>query len=244
MADVTITEARSAVQGTGRAYLIIVGVTGALAVAANLWIPATRPYLAHEGGIVENLSAVFYLFGFLVGAWACRDALRDPSARRYLAIPVLSALSFFDEIGDGIFADPPPHVYGVKVTGLHEFAHVAVKLWRDAPGSLQVASLLGIAVLGAAFAWRFGPRLLALVRSEQAYRFVVLWFSVAAVALVLDADKGDVLTFYEEWLEMNAALALLFAAAVIPTRGVAPTGLRLAFWICVALASAAGLVFA
>jgi hypothetical protein len=53
-----------------------------------------------------------------------------------------------------------------------------------------------------------------------------------------------VLTFYEEWLEMNAALALLFAAAVIPTRGATPTGLRLAFWICVILASAAGLVFA
>lgn len=244
MADLSETRVRSPAIGPTRAYLIIVGVTGALVVSANLWIPATRPYLAHEGGIVENLSAVFYLFGFLVGAWACRDALRGPSMRRYLAVPVLSALSFFDEIGDGIFSDPPPHVYGVKVTSLHEFAHVAVKLWRDASGSLQVASLLGIAVLGAAFAWRFGPRLLVLVRSERAYRFVVVWFSVAAVALVLDADKGDALTFYEEWLEMNAALALLFAAAVIPARDAAPTGLRVAFWICVALASAAGLVFA
>ena len=244
MADAAVTGRASASGRPARAYLAIVAATGAVAVAANLWLPATRPYLAHEGGIVENLSAVFYLFGFLAGASACRGGLRDPVARRYLAIPVLSAVSFFDEIGDGIFADPPPQVYGLKVTSLHEFAHVAVKLWRDAPGSLQLASLIGIAVLGLAFAWRFGPQLLALFRSERAYRFVVVWFSVAAVALVLDADKGDALTFYEEWLEMNAALALLFAAGVIPTRGAVPTGLRLAFWICVALASAAGLVFA
>jgi hypothetical protein len=221
-----------------------VAVTGAVAVGANLWLPATRPYLAHEGGIVENLSAVFYLFGFLGGIWACRDAPRDQVPRRYLAIPLLSAVSFFDEIGDGIFPDPPPHVYGLKVTSLHEFAHVAVKLWQDAPGSLQAASLIGIAILGLLFAWRFGPQLLALVRGESAYRFVMLWFALGAVALVLDADKGDVLTFYEELLEMNAALALLFAAAMIPTRGAVPAGLRLAFWICLVLASVAGLVFA
>ena len=55
---------------------------------------------------------------------------------------------------------------------------------------------------------------------------------------------GKVTTFYEEWLEMNMAMAMLFATMQIPESGRPPRAFQVAFWICVAIAVGLGPVFA
>jgi len=89
---------------------------------------------------------------------------------------------------------------------------------------------------------------------DVSYRLVGLAAALGAIALVLDRDPGDAITFWEEWLEMNGALALLFAAALVPATlnqkpRVQLVGLarsrrfQLAFGACLATATLCGVLF-
>ena len=236
-----------------RAFLTLVWRAGAVLVALYVGFPELVPSRAHEGGVVENLSAVFFLFAALVGFWRCGRA--DVAVRwGYGAIPVLGLLAFGDEISDGIFAEPLVASHGVRVTSLHDLAHLAFNAWRDLP---EPALRLGLAagVVAAAFvvAYRLRGPLRAFATGlgrEPAWQMVATSVGLAAIALVMDRDPGDTWTFWEEWFELNASVAMFFAAALIPLPG-RPVGwpelphsrpFRIAFWVCLVLATLFGLV--
>jgi hypothetical protein len=179
--------------------------------------PSLRPYIYHEGGIIENWSATFALFAALLGSWACRTSPDPRVARRYAAIPLLAAVLFLDEISDGIWQEAP-RLGGRKAGSLHDFVHIAYDSWRSLESPWLTLALLALAV-AVPIAVHFGPRVRALGRflaGDLSYRLVGVAAALGAVALVLDRDPGDTITFWEEWLEMNGALALLFAAALVP----------------------------
>jgi len=111
-------------------YVTLVGVGGVALFSLQLLSPMLRHYVVREGGILENLSATFHLFAALVGFWACSRA-RPEIRRRYVAIPLLSVLGFYDEISDGIFMEPVLEFRGIKLTAFHEWIHLAYNLWRD-----------------------------------------------------------------------------------------------------------------
>jgi hypothetical protein len=239
-----------------RTYLAIVVPTGAVLVAVHLLAPSLRPYLYHEGGIIENWSATLALFAVVLGAWACWATPDPPVARRYAAIPLLAAVLFADEISDGIWEEAP-RFQGMKAGSLHDFAHIAYDSWRALESLwLMLIPFAVAAAVAVPMALRFGPRLLASGRflaHDLCYRLVGVAVALGAVALVLDRDPGDAITFWEEWLEMNGALALLFAAALIPATlhqepraqlvGLARSrGLQLAFWSCLAVATLCGVL--
>lgn len=200
-------------------YAAIVVPTGAVLVGTHLMAPALRPYLFHEGGIIENWSATLALFAVLLGAWACWTSPDPRVARRYGAIPLLAAVLFADEISDG-FWEEAPRFHGMKAGSLHDFVHIAYDSWRALESLwLMLAPFALAAALAVLIALRFGPRVCALGRflsGDLCYRLVGVAAALGAVALVLDRDPGDTITFWEEWLEMNGALALLFAAALVP----------------------------
>ena len=91
--------------------------------------PSLRPYLYHEGGIIENWSATWALFAVLLGGWACWASVDPRVPRRYAAIPLLAAVLFADEISDGIW-DEAPRLRGMKAGSLHDFVHIAYDSWR------------------------------------------------------------------------------------------------------------------
>ena len=239
-----------------RTYLAIVVPTGAVLVGTHLMAPTLRPYLYHEGGIIENWSATLALFAVLLGAWACWVSADPRVPRRYGAIPLLAAVLFVDEISDGIWEEAP-RLQGMKAGSLHDFVHIAYDSWRALDsGWMQLALFALAAAVAVLIALRFGPHLRALWRflaGDVSYRLVGVAAALGAVALVLDRDPGDAITFWEEWLEMNGALALLFAAALVPTAlhqepraqlvGLARLrGFQLAFWVCLALATLCGVL--
>jgi hypothetical protein len=219
-----------------------------------------QPYLIDEGGILENLTATLALFAVLLGASSCWTAPDPRVARHYGAIPLLAAVLFVDEIGDGIWEiwRDAPYLRGVRVGSLHDFLHLAYEGWRAldsvwlklAPFALAVA----VAVL---IGLRLGARLRTLERflaGDVSYHLVGVAAALGAVALVLDRDPGDAITFWEEWLEMNGALALLFAAALVPATlhqdpraqlaGLARSRrFQLAFFACLAVATLCGVLF-
>jgi hypothetical protein len=234
------------------AYAAIVVPTGAVLVGTHLMAPALRPYLYHEGGIIENWSATLALFATLLGAWACWTSPDPRVARRYGAIPLLTTVLFADEISDGIW-DEAPQLWGMKAGSLHDFVHIAYDSWRALESLWLTLAPLALAVL---IAVRFGPHFRALGRflaGDLSYRLVGVAAALGAVALVLDRDPGDTITFWEEWLEMNGALALFFSAALVPATlhqkpraqlvGLAHSrSFRRAFCACLAVATLCGVL--
>ncbi len=182
-------------------------------------VPSLRPFLYHEGGIIENWSATMALFAFVLGVWACWTSPDPRVTRRYGAIPLLTAVLFLDEISDGIW-DEPPRLGGMKAGSIHDFAHIAYDGWWALDSVwLQLAPFALAAAAAVLVGLRFGPRLLSARRflaGDVSYHLVGVAAALGAVALVLDRDPGDAITFWEEWLEMNGALALLLAAALVP----------------------------
>jgi len=229
-------------------YLTLVGVIGLTLFSLQLLSPMLRHYIVREGGILENLSATFYLFAALAGAWACSRA-RPEIRRRYVAIPILAVLAFYDEISDGIFQEPVLEFRGVKLTAFHEWIHAGYNLWRDLdPPRVKFLALVAVAAIVGALVVRYRARIRAavsLLKRDTSYQLVVIGIAQAAIALVLDRELAtDRLTFYEEWLEMNMAMAMLFASTQIPESGRPPRAFQVAFWICVAIAVGLGPVFA
>lgn len=228
-------------------YVTLVGLGGIALFSLQLLSPMLRHYIVREGGILENLSATFYLFAVLVGAWACSRA-RPEIRRRYVAIPILAGLAFYDEISDGIFPESDFEFRGIQLTAFHEWIHAGYNLWRDlGPLRAKLFVLVAVAAIAGALAVRYRARIRAgvsLLKRDASYQLVVIGIAQAALALVLDRDLTDRLTFYEEWLEMNMAMAMLFATLWIPESGRPPRAIQVAFWICVATAVALGPFFA
>lgn len=229
-------------------YLTLVGVCGITFFSLQLVSPMLRHYVVREGGILENLSATFYLFAALGGAWACSRA-RPEIRRRYVAIPILAVLALYDEISDGIFPESVLEFRGVKLTAFHEWIHAGYNLWRDLdPSEVKLFVVVAVAAIAGALAVRYRARIRAAVsflKRDTAYPLVVIGIAQAAIALVLDRELAtDRLTFYEEWLEMNMAMAMLFATTQIPESGRLPRAFQIVFWICVAIAVGLGPVFA
>ena len=108
----------------------------------------------------------------------------------------------------------------MKAGSLHDFAHIAYDSWCALDSLwLMLAPFALAAVVAVLIALHLGPHIRAMGRflaGDVSYRLVGLAAALGAVALVLDRDPGDTITFWEEWLEMNGALALLFAAALVP----------------------------
>jgi hypothetical protein len=221
-------------------YVTLVGVSGITLFSLQLLSPMLRHYIVREGGILENLSATFYLFAVLAGAWACSRA-RPEIRRRYVPIAILAGLAFYDEISDGIFPEPVLEFRGTNLTAFHEWIQAGYNLWRDLdPPGAQLLVLVAVASIAGALAVRYRVRIRAavsLLKRDTSYQLVVIGIAQAAIALVLDRELlTDRLTFFEEWLEMNMAMAMLFATTRIPESGRPPRAFQVAFWICVAIA--------
>lgn len=238
------------------ALAAIVVPVGTVLVGAHLMAPSLRPHLYHEGGIIENWSATLALFAILLGAWACWTSPDRRVTRRYGAIPLLATVLFVDEISDGIW-DEAPRLWDMKAGSLHDFVHIAYdKWWALENFWLMLAPFALAAAVAILIGLRFGPHLRAAARflaGDISYRLVGVAAALGAVALVLDRDPGDTITFWEEWLEMNGALALLFAAALLPARlqqkpraqlvGLARSRrFQLAFGACLAVATLCGVL--
>ena len=184
------------------------------------WLaPTTRRDLPHENGVVEWATALLFLAATVVGGRRLRGAgWRDP---RWI-IPVLSLLAVLDEVNWVIFplGVTRPTVLGMRVDGLHDAPEFAMMLIRDhAPWwcilvlGVAMASSLWWAVLRAPRWWRF-------VNHWAPWRFFALAAGLGAIAQILDlvTHRSPLAQLFEEILEMDGALAMLFSACLLGPR--------------------------
>jgi hypothetical protein len=209
-------------------FVRFLGIAAALTIMAMtvFWLaaPEIRRTLPKEHGVVEAPTAASFLIAAIVGLVRLRQIRARGGDPRWL-IPVLSLLGMLDEVNWivfplGLFRRPT--IFGHRVDGVHDLVEIAVDWLRhDAPGWALVA--LGIAA--AAALARVAPTLIArwpALKGSPAWRFVALALALAAVAQMFDlfaSQRNLLATLCEEVLELDAALALIFAAWLIPRVG-------------------------
>jgi hypothetical protein len=185
------------------------------------FVPAARPALIAEDRLLEHATAVVFLCGFAAGivrALARRDAPRSD-----LLVAVVSLLGCLDEAGFGArrFQLSLPRLRGIEIDGVHDLFLVAYDVFETRnPAFLALYAASAAAGAGALLVLLCSARLRPL-RSRLAARFArhaaLPFVALAALlllpALVLDLDlvESAGLSFAEELLELNVAIALLFA---------------------------------
>ncbi len=183
------------------------------------FFPFLRHFIAGEDRVVENLSALFFLAAFVFAL----VLLRQKKARRrpLIVIAVLALAAFLDEVSFGgrIIGVEFPEYYGTRFDGFHDVVTIAFDSALIQVGN-WLFPILFIAICAAGtliFLWCRNhlsqPGQLSAYLDE--YFFGGLFCIFLSVAIVIDLHivKWDHLGLFEELLEMNAALVLLFYCA-------------------------------
>jgi hypothetical protein len=198
-------------------YLALAGALLALVlVIYGFAPPAIRRDLSREHGAVETPTAALFLTAAVLGAHRLRKARAHWRDVRW-TVPAVALVGMLDEVNWIIFplGVRRPLVLGHRVDGLHDIVEMIVHWLRhEAPWwSIVVVSLVvaaGIACAAGA-TWRRWPE----VSGSAWWPFLVsaLALGIAAQALdVLASQRNRLATLGEEMLELDAALALVFAA--------------------------------
>ncbi len=174
-------------------------------IALALWTMSTGPYwMAKESGPIEGLQAVALATAF---ALFCRDATRHPGASRPAAVSLacLCFVIFFREIDLRIF-DAPELLINITTgpvrKGLSAILVVLTAIYV-ATRNKNVPGLIRSSLTWRAWPFYIWPFLL--ITAEK----IELW--VHARALPGSWTNGQ---FWEELVELNAYLALLYAAYI------------------------------
>ena len=177
-------------------------------IALVLWTMSTGPdWIAKESGPVEGLQAVALVIAF---AAFCRDAIKHPGASRPAAVTLacLCFIIFFREIDLRIF-DAPEWLINIT-TGLVRkglstilaglTAVYVASRYKDVPGLIR-----------SSLTWRAWPF----------YIWPLLLITAEKIELRAHATRHDDLPgywangqFWEELVELNAYIVLLFAAYI------------------------------
>jgi len=184
-----------------------------------LLIPGIRSPLRAEDKLVENLSAGLYLLTALTAAiiLVCGNRRR----RVLYLLLILGSVCFLEELsfGQRLIGYSVPYVVGVSMDSLHDIVEVGATLFRLAgPPAVAAAVCVAVTVGAAAFVYRkrlAGLFLLAL--ESPVYGALMIFAALIGLSLALDVKvvrfRGR--KFVEEIIELNAALALLFACVCV-----------------------------
>jgi len=210
-------------------YISIVVIDMLSAWFVYILFPNYRVYLLQEDGLIENLSAFFFLLTFFV---AFSLAIKKKGNNRALfLISAIGLLGFLDEVsfGESLFGLSMPEIEGKTIDALHDFYEVGYfQLFKLTPTyaialylllTSVAVGLLILLFIHKAKVWRD----LSMVQGYHLYILMLLIVFFLVSALVIDflgsssvrGFKVPALshgTFFEEMLEMNVGIGLLICS--------------------------------
>ena len=207
----------------------VLAVTLSLVVAS--WLYETHPglkrSLVHEGGFVQSATALLFFAGFLLGLLSL-SRLAAPLRRELAWIPVAGLFGWLEEAsyGERLFRLHPPLLFNKHVDSLHSLIGALLLPFKRSGHADLLQSILWVTLVFLAIRHRVVPCMAAFARRHPAWRFAFLAAGMVLLAQLID-DR--VLRWrdshvMEEILELDGAVALLIAAALvgwipIPARG-------------------------
>ncbi len=204
-------------------YLVILPLNIVLFAVIYLLFPACRKAFVLEDRFMENLTVLWGVIALVVSLFLILKMKSGQPRKLYILIPILSLMDVLDELGFGerFFHLEMPVVLGEKIDAFHDFITLFYHLVKETEAFWCKSLLLGGFFLVAAVLIYISRKYLRqiphLFRTDAAYRFVFCSVAFLLLSGFLDFDiiYRQFAVFIEELLEMNAALALLFAAFAI-----------------------------
>ncbi len=211
-------------------FIAAIALVDAVAFVVFVGAPkdgAVRSYFVSEDNLIENLTASVYLFTFLFAFVLLRiRSMKDARSRKFFILfSVFGLIGCLEEIsyGERFFDINMPTLGGVKIDAIHDFFGLGINLILSLATNNQVLILLvflsGL-VLSIIAIRKYGKRYwdAAIVRQYYPSILVTLLFIVLIFSsLMLDTDRFHFRGYkaLEEFLELNAAVALLTSCFLI-----------------------------
>ncbi len=111
-------------------YLAV--AVGNIVFFTSLYIlfPTLRDNLVQEDKFLENLTALVFFQGFIVGMIGLYKFKKLPNKKLYILIPLISLLGFLDELsfGERIVNFQAPVIAGQKIDAAHDFFNLFYKV--------------------------------------------------------------------------------------------------------------------
>jgi hypothetical protein len=201
-----------------RGYLVIFAISILTAFGAYSWMPNYRGYLFREDGLIENLSAVFYLISFFLGLLFFFKS--NIHRKALIIISAVGLLGFLDELsfGERLFGFNMPQIHGVKIDAVHDFFILGCKAIKELTYSypIYVFLFLGVGIIMVTIVTlKYSYELketMSNIYHEPPFILALFFTTIVFSALVIDLKlvHHGALFMVEELFEMNAAIALLF----------------------------------
>jgi len=200
-----------------RYCLFAFGANLLIVLALYLFFPNYREAIFSEDRLIENITAALYLFASIL----C-TIFAIKSSRYKVALSVIGVISFicfFEEVSyfERILKLNMPRFFGIKIDGFHDLFYFAYKAAIHFKAS-QPSLLYLFSGLGAAAAIFLFYKLIPKARKalqEMHPEFSILFsffLTCITLSLIIDLDiiVNDLLFAFEEMIELNAAVALIF----------------------------------
>jgi hypothetical protein len=200
-----------------RYCLFTFGANLLIILSLYLFLPNYRETIFSEDRLIENITAVLYLFvSILCTIFAIKS-------RRYKValsvVGVISFICFFEEISylERILKLNMPRFYGIKIDGFHDLFYFAYKaaihFKVSQPSLLYLFSGLGAVAVIFLFSKLIPKARNALLTMHPEFSILFSFFlTCITLSLLIDLDiiLNDLLFALEEMIELNAAVALMF----------------------------------
>ena len=211
-------------------YFTSVIASFALFLVAVYINPGNTDFIHKEDGLLEHLSAGICFATFIFGIVLI---LRNCRYKKMLAgVSFVSLLGFLDEISFGgrIFKIKYPHIFGVRIDGIHDFLTVAKRLVKreiiEIPGGSLTAIFI-TAIILFLIAWTlYSFKLSSTILFNGPYLILFTCFAIFVVISqlidleLLSIDYNAYIITIEELFEAFAALSLLFVCLLVKTERV------------------------
>ncbi|HCD36233.1 MAG TPA: hypothetical protein DEQ23_04255 [Chlorobium sp.] len=201
-------------------------LAGSIACSLGVYYadPGTIDYFIEEDGLIENLTALFYM---LTAVIAVSLVTRRRGSLPYLmVIAAIGLLGMLDELsfGERFFHLPMPKIGVWKVDGVHDLFYVAYKSMKNFSRAYGYIFYPVLVVAVSALLWlgvQFRSRIATSIGYYGHRDFFHLFYAACGLvlfALLVDIHlfKGEVAFLLEEIVELNSAFALIAACFALP----------------------------
>ena len=202
-----------------RIYAIVTILNIVILTLLYFLFPKLQYFLFAEDKLVEDLTVLFYLLSFLIGIYLI-VRLKDKKHRKiYIAITFVSLIGALEELsyGQRIFKLKMPYIYDVQIDAIHDFIELGHTILIEQGNTLLYFLLSAIFCFISIVVFlkyrKYFSQIPDMLRKYPLFGFFLISLSFNLSAQVFDLNLVKPLLFapFEELLEMNGALTMLFA---------------------------------
>lgn len=206
-------------------FVIVFLLNFIIGAGTYILFPAFMENLTEEDLLIENVSVILFLAGFVLGLILLARVKRGKNFIMLIIISFFGMIGFLDELsfGERIFDLSMPELYGVKIDAIHDLLFLCCKIIKqklDITWTLLLCFSAGSFIVISAIIFTFRNKLVNFgmeIERYPPYILMIFFGCLILAALIIDLDviQADIFYLFEELFELNAAVSLIFSALCV-----------------------------